>query len=192
MKEFQRNVAKAASKDQIKARDKLTRADGDDLSFVSDPPLLVPVRELFSPSEAESFEGMIHETLRAYRRTLAGDRRRLLETYRFVDLARKVVGVGSVGTRAWVALFAGRNDGDTLILQVKEAEDSVLERFLGKSAFNNHGQRVVEGQRLMQAASDIFLGWQRISQGVDGRAARLLRPSAVGLEAVGGHRHHAT
>ena len=91
------------------------------------------------------------------------------ESYRFVDLARKVVGVGSVGTHAWVALFVGATEDDTLKIQVKEAEASVLERFTGRSAYNNQGQRVVEGQRLMQAASDIFLGWQRVSEGVDGR-----------------------
>ena len=169
VKEFQRNVAKASSKDQIKARAKLTRTDDDGLHFVSDPPLLVPVAELYSAVDGQAIEESIHETIRSYRRTLQGDRRRLLESYRFVDLARKVVGVGSVGTRAWVALFVGASDTDTLILQVKEAEASVLERFVGRSAYHNQGQRVVEGQRLMQAASDIFLGWQRVSQGVDGR-----------------------
>ena len=169
VKEFQRNVAKASSKDQIKARAKLTRTDADGLHFVSDPPLLVPVAELYSAVDGQAIEESIHETIRSYRRTLQGDRRRLLESYRFVDLARKVVGVGSVGTRAWVALFVGASNADTLILQVKEAEASVLERFVGRSAYNNQGQRVVEGQRLMQAASDIFLGWQRVSQGVDGR-----------------------
>jgi uncharacterized protein (DUF2252 family) len=170
LKEFQRNVAKASSKDQIKARAKLTRADADGLRFISDPPLLVPVNELFADAiDADAVQQWVHETIRSYRRTLQGDRRRLLESYRFVDLARKVVGVGSVGTRAWVALFVGGDDNDTLILQVKEAEASVLERFVGRSAYNNQGQRVVEGQRLMQAASDIFLGWQRVPQGVDGR-----------------------
>ena len=169
VKEFQHNVAKASSKDQIKARAKLTRTDADGLHFVSDPPLLVPVAELYSAVDAGAIEESIHETIRNYRRTLQGDRRRLLESYRFVDLARKVVGVGSVGTRAWVALFVGTDNADTLILQVKEAEASVLERFAGHSAYHNQGQRVVEGQRLMQAASDIFLGWQRVSQGVDGR-----------------------
>ena len=169
VKEFQRNVAKASSKDQIKARAKLTRTDADGLHFVSDPPLLVPVAELYSAVDGQAIEESIHETIRSYRRTLQGDRRRLLESYRFVDLARKVVGVGSVGTRAWVALFVGASNTDTLILQVKEAEASVLERFVGRSAYHNQGQRVVEGQRLMQAASDIFLGWQRVSQGVDGR-----------------------
>ena len=92
-----------------------------------------------------------------------GDRRHLLERFRFVDAARKVVGVGSVGTRAWILLFVGRDNEDPLILQMKEAQPSVLEPFLGKSEFGNHGQRVVEGQRLTQAASDIMLGWIRIN-----------------------------
>jgi hypothetical protein len=165
----QRNVAKAQSKDQMKARAKLTRLVDGELRFVSDPPLLVPVVELYGETEGERLEESIHEALRAYRRTLPGERRRLLESYRFLDLARKVVGVGSVGTRSWVTLFVGRDNDDTLILQVKEAEASVLERFTAKSPFTNHGQRVVEGQRLMQAASDIFLGWQRVPEGVDGR-----------------------
>jgi uncharacterized protein (DUF2252 family) len=170
VKEFQRNVAKASSKDQIRARAKLTRTDADGPHFVSDPPLLVPVSALYSSTlDAQTIEESIHDTIRSYRRTLQGDRRRLLESYQFVDLARKVVGVGSVGTRAWVALFVGADNADTLILQVKEAEASVLERFVGRGAYNNQGQRVVEGQRLMQAASDIFIGWQRVRQGVDGR-----------------------
>jgi uncharacterized protein (DUF2252 family) len=107
------------------------------------------------------------QVLRSYRRTLQADRRHLLERFRFVDAARKVVGVGSVGTRAWIILFVGRDDHDPLILQMKEAQASVLEPFLGKSHFSNHGQRVVEGQRLMQAASDMMLGWIRTS-GIDG------------------------
>ena len=105
--------------------------------------------------------------IRGYRRTLLGDRRHLLERFRFVDAARKVVGVGSVGTRAFILLFLGRDDDDPLFLQMKEAQSSVLEPFLGKSAFANHGQRVVEGQRLMQAASDTMLGWIHAT-GVDG------------------------
>jgi uncharacterized protein (DUF2252 family) len=170
MKVFQRNLAKASSKDQIKARAKLTQADADGMRFISDPPLFVPVTELFDNQlDAEAIQDWVRDTIRTYRRTLQGDRRHLLESYQFIDLARKVVGVGSVGTRAWVALFVGSSDEDTLILQVKEAEASVLERFIGRSAHNNQGQRVVEGQRLMQAASDIFLGWQRVTQGVDGR-----------------------
>ncbi len=164
------NIARATRRDQIRARSKLTRMVDGELRFVSDPPLLVPVSELLDESNAELLRETIHDAIRGYRRTLAGDRRRLLENYRFVDLARKVVGVGSVGTRAWVALFVGRDQADTLILQVKEAEPSVLERYLPRSPFEQHGQRVVEGQRLMQASSDIFLGWQRSSHGADGRS----------------------
>ena len=107
--------------------------------------------------------------LREYRRTLEIDRRRLLERYEFVDLARKVVGVGSVGTRAWIALLLGRDERDPLFLQIKEAQPSVLEEFAGRSDYRNAGHRVVSGQRLMQAASDIFLGWLRVTEGLDGR-----------------------
>ena len=109
----------------------------------------------------------MRDLIRAYRRTLSPDRRRLLERYRYVHAARKVVGVGSVGARAWIVLMLGRDDADPLFLQVKEAQASVLEPFLGKSTFAKHGQRVVEGQRLTQAASDILLGWIRVA-GVDG------------------------
>jgi uncharacterized protein (DUF2252 family) len=104
-----------------------------------------------------------------YRRTLETDRRHLIERYEFVHLARKVVGVGSVGTRCWIALMLGRDGSDPLFLQVKEAEESVLSRYLGASEFTNMGQRVVAGQRLMQASSDIFLGWHRVPAGLDGR-----------------------
>jgi Uncharacterized protein conserved in bacteria (DUF2252) len=169
VKQVQANVAKAQAKDQLKARAKLTRMVDGDLRFISEPPLVVPVTELFGEELARGFQKTIHDALRNYRRSLQGDRRHLLESYRFTDLARKVVGVGSVGTRCWVALLIGRDLDDTLILQIKEAEASVLERFLPKMSFSQHGQRVVEGQRLMQAASDIFLGWQRITDGVDGR-----------------------
>ena len=157
--EFQRAVAKAETKDRLKAQGKLTHEVDGERRIISDPPLIVPVEELFSDVDARQVENTIHGALRSYRRSLPGDRRRLLERYRFVHLARKVVGVGSVGTREWVALMLGRDEDDPLFLQVKEAEASVLERFLGKSGYTNHGQRVVEGQRLMQAASDILLGW---------------------------------
>jgi hypothetical protein len=103
-----------------------------------------------------------------YRRTVPSDRRRLLERYRYIHAARKVVGVGSVGTRAWIMLVLGRDDRDPLFLQMKEAEASMLEPYLGRSEFENHGQRVVEGQRLMQAASDIMLGWIRTAEWIDG------------------------
>jgi uncharacterized protein (DUF2252 family) len=111
----------------------------------------------------------MHDLIRSYRRSLPSDRKHLLEDFRFAHLARKVVGVGSVGTRAWIALMLGRDDQDPLFLQAKEAQASVLEPFVGKSRYANHGQRVVEGQRLMQAASDIFLGWDRLT-GIDGVA----------------------
>jgi Uncharacterized protein conserved in bacteria (DUF2252) len=132
--------------------------------FVSDPPLIVPLGELAGGDKVVEGARVV---IRSYRRTLQGDRRHLLERFRFVDAARKVVGVGSVGTRAWIVLFVGRDNEDPLILQMKEAQASVLEPFLGKSTFSNHGQRVVEGQRLMQAASDTMLGWIRTT-GIDG------------------------
>ena len=134
---------------------------------MSDPPLIVPVAELAPAGRQEDVEEAFRELIRKYRRTLQGDRRRLIERFRFVDAARKVVGVGSVGTRAWIVLMIGRDNDDPLFLQAKEAQASVLEPFLGKSEFANHGQRVVEGQRLMQAASDIMLGWLHTT-GLDG------------------------
>lgn len=165
---FRRNVEKAESKDRLKAKAKLTETVGGELRFRADPPLLVPIRDLLAGHDAHDLEALVRAALRSYRHSLPADRRHLLEGYRFVDLARKVVGVGSVGTRCWVALLVGRDDDDPLFLQVKEAEASVLEAHLGASGFANHGQRVVEGQRLLQAASDIFLGWQAVD-GVDGR-----------------------
>ena len=117
----------------------------------------------------EAFVDEFRALIRSYRRTLETDRRHLIEEFRFVDLARKVVGVGSVGTRAWIGLFLGADDEDPLFLQMKEAQPSVLEEFVGKSQYSNSGQRVVAGQRLMQATSDIFLGWQRVAAGLDGQ-----------------------
>ena len=128
---------------------------------VSEPPLLVPVEELLADGRdaATSSEVLLRRPRRPTATRLPGDRQHLLDGYRFRHIARKVVGVGSVGTRAWVVLLTGADDGDPLFLQAKEAEASVLEPYAGASRFENHGQRVVEGQRLMQAASDIFLGW---------------------------------
>ena len=190
LKNFQRGVDKAESKDRLKARDKLTKVVDGELRFLSDPPLLVPVEEIYSdPAEAEIVESSVHGALDTYRETLSSDRRRLLNEYRYVDLARKIVGVGSVGTRCWVAMFVGRDENDPLFLQVKEAEASVLERFTEKSELPNHGQRVVEGQRLMQASSDIFLGWHSVV-GPDGVTQGLLHASALGLEGLGIHRNH--
>ncbi len=160
----ERTTAKARTKDSLAAFKKLTRVVDGEPRIVSDPPLIVPISELFTDDQA--IEAARH-VIREYRRTLQGDRRHLLERFRLVDAARKVVGVGSVGTRAFIILFLGHDDDDPLFLQMKEAQASVLEPFLGKSAFRNHGQRVVEGQRLMQAASDTMLGWIR-AKGIDG------------------------
>ncbi len=163
VKNLQRAATKAESKDRLRARDKLTTFTNGTLRFLSDPPLLMPVEDVYSePDQAVEVERAIEGALSSYRATLAPNRRHLLAQYRYVALARKVVGVGSVGTRCWVALFVGENSDDVLFLQVKEAGESVLERFTSKSTVANHGQRVVEGQRLMQATSDIFLGWQRL------------------------------
>jgi uncharacterized protein (DUF2252 family) len=169
IRNLQRLAAKAETKDNLKAFDKLTCVEGGEIRFLSDPPLLVPVSEVMSGIDAHQVEDAIAASLRRYRHTLAEDRRHLFDRYRFVDLARKVVGVGSVGTRCWVALLLGQDEHDPLFLQVKEAEASVLEKWTTKSHFHNHGQRVVEGQRLMQAASDIMLGWDRF-EGADGIA----------------------
>ncbi|MEZ0292029.1 MAG: DUF2252 domain-containing protein [Solirubrobacteraceae bacterium] len=158
---FKRNVAKAHSKDSMRALAKLTTVVGGERRIVSDPPLIVPIEEVAAGAAQHEIEEFVRVTIRAYRRTLTPDRRQLLERYRYVHAARKVVGVGSVGTRAWIVLMLGRDDGDPLFLQLKEAEASVLEPCLGKSTFAQHGQRVVEGQRLTQAASDIMLGWIR-------------------------------
>jgi hypothetical protein len=159
----QRNMAKARKKDRLKALTRLTVVEDGEIRFASDPPVLQPVSELMGAGERDQLIGVVREAFQNYRRTLQPDRRQLLERYRFVDLARKVVGVGSVGTRCWVALLLGREDGDPLFLQVKEAERSVLEPYLGRSAYQHQGRRVVEGQRTVQAGSDIFLGWERIA-----------------------------
>jgi uncharacterized protein (DUF2252 family) len=167
VKQFNRNVAKARTKDSLKAFAKLTEVVGGEPRIVSDPPIVVPVEEVAGPDQAHRIGDYVEGLIRSYRRTLQGDRRHLLERFRYVHSARKVVGVGSVGTRAWIVLLLGRDGNDPLFLQAKEAEASVLEPFLGRSQFANHGQRVVDGQRLMQAASDIMLGWIR-TEGVDG------------------------
>jgi uncharacterized protein (DUF2252 family) len=164
-KRFTRNVAKARTKDSIKAFDKLVRVVDGQPRLVGDPPLIVPIGDLFRERESREVQTAMHEMLRSYRRTLPGDHRHLLERFRYVDAARKVVGVGSVGTRAWIVLMLGRDNHDPLFLQAKEAQASVLEPFLGKGKHANHGQRVVAGQRLMQAASDVMLGWLRTDSG---------------------------
>jgi uncharacterized protein (DUF2252 family) len=161
---------KARTKDSMKAFAKLTHLVDGEPRIVSDPPLIVPASDLAKDAgiRFEWLEGVIHRLFRDYRGTLQPDRRHLLEEFRMVDLARKVVGVGSVGTRCWILLLLGRDAEDPLFLQIKEAQASVLEPYLGKSAYENHGERVVAGQRLMQATSDIFLGWLRSTETLDG------------------------
>src|SRR3954468_4259757 len=166
-KRLDRNVAKARAKDGMRAFDRLTKLVDGEPRIISDPPLIMPIEELVSAEDRAGLEDTLRTVIRSYRRTLAGDRRRLLERFRYIHAARKVVGVGSVGTRAWIVLLLGNDDSDPLFLQLKEAEASVLEPYLGKSEHANHGQRVVEGQRLMQSASDIMLGWLRTT-GIDG------------------------
>jgi uncharacterized protein (DUF2252 family) len=166
--EFTKPFAKARSKTSLRAVKKLTEQNDGELRFRRVPPLLVPLRELVDPADARADTDIVRVALEEYAASLDQDRRYLFETYRFVDMARKVVGVGSVGTRAWVLLLVGRGGKDPLVLQMKEAQASVLEPYLGPSEFDNHGERVVHGQRLSQAAIDVFLGWQR-SQGLDGQ-----------------------
>jgi uncharacterized protein (DUF2252 family) len=163
-----KGLAKARTRDSMQELAKLTRIVDGRPRIVSDPPLLVPIDELLSEEQDRTtIETELRVLISKYQRTLETDRRYLLQQFEFCDMARKVVGVGSVGTRCWIALMLGRDEADPLFLQVKEAEASVLSRFVGASKYANQGQRVVAGQRLMQAASDIFLGWQRVESGLD-------------------------
>ena len=158
---FEQNLAKSRAKDSLKAFSRMTEIVDGEPRIISDPPLIVPIEELSAGARARSRGrscAACSTPTGARCRAIAGS---LLERFRFVDAARKVVGVGSVGTRAWIVLLLGRDDNDPLFLQFKEAQASVLQPFLGKSEFANQGQRVVEGQRLTQAASDIMLGWIR-------------------------------
>jgi uncharacterized protein (DUF2252 family) len=160
-KKLSKNVRKARGRDSLQALSKLTRVTGGRRIINDDPPLLVRI------PEGDEVRGQVYAILESYKRTLQEDRRHLLDRYRFVDAARKVVGVGSVGTRAYVVLLEGRDENDPLFLQVKEAYPSVLEGHASSSTYEHHGHRVVAGQRLMQAASDIFLGWFRGTEGRD-------------------------
>lgn len=158
-------IAKARTRDSMKDFSKLVRVVDGRLRIAADPPLIVPIEDL-SPlgrTHADDEQAM-RELLSGYRMTLALARHPLDE-FRYLHMARKVVGVGSVGTRAWIVLLRGRDDEDPLLLQAKEAQASVLERFVAPSAYDHHGERVVRGQRIMQAASDLFLGWQRVRDG---------------------------
>jgi uncharacterized protein (DUF2252 family) len=169
-KKFDEGIAKARTRDSMQTVAKLTRVVDGQPRILSDPPLLVPITELIpGDSDRATFQSSVAGLVGQYRRTLETDRRFLLEQFEVCDMARKVVGVGSVGTRCWIVLMLGRDTEDPLFLQVKEAERSVLSRFVGASKYANQGQRVVAGQRLMQASSDIFLGWQRTQAGLDGK-----------------------
>ncbi len=164
---LKRDVTKAYARDNTRVLTKRAAEIDGELRIVADPPLIIPIEDLIEPgSEWEDPVPLIKKLLSAYRRTL-GTHQHPLEEYRYVHTAYKMVGVGSVGTRCYIVLMLGRDHNDPLFLQTKEAQASVLERFLGKSTYAHHGQRVVSGQRLMQAATDIFLGWVRI-RGIDG------------------------
>src|SRR5215469_5066437 len=163
------SMAKARTKDGMHALGKMTAVVDGKRRIVADPPLVVPVSDLAASQEdAVGLESLICELLANYRQTLHEDRAELLSRYQLTDMARKVVGVGSVGTRCWIVLMLGSDESDPLFLQVKEAERSVLSEYAGPSKYDNQGQRVVIGQRYTQASSDIFLGWMRIEEGVDG------------------------
>ena len=166
---FERNMAKARTKDSMRAFRKLTHEVDGELRIISDPPVIVPIDELVDEGERGEVEGRVREVLEQYRITLSDHHRHLLDSYHYVHAAMKVVGVGSVGTRAWVVLMLGRDGQDPLFLQVKEAQESVLEPYAAPSQFDHHGERVVKGQQLMQAASDIFLGWVTVA-GIDGES----------------------
>ncbi|MFD9501902.1 DUF2252 domain-containing protein [Streptomyces sp. NPDC060035] len=167
-KRVARATAKARTRDSLQAFDKLTEVAGGQLRIAADPPLIVPITDLLPDAERSATEKEFRKLLRRYGRSLPSDRRSLLADFRPVDMARKVVGVGSVGTRCWIILLLGRDGGDPLFLQAKEADSSVLAPHAGASAYRNQGERVVAGQRLMQAAGDIFLGWERVD-GFDGK-----------------------
>jgi uncharacterized protein (DUF2252 family) len=171
LKQVARNTAKARRKDSMRALAKLTREVDGQVRFISDPPLVVPASELleaYGLADRDSVDDRVRALLSDYAATLSRDARQLVQRYEYADIARKVVGVGSVGTRAWIVLALGRDNTDPLVLQVKEAQRSVLEPFSDPSEHDLHGQRVVEGQRLMQASGDPLLGWLKAT-GLDGK-----------------------
>jgi uncharacterized protein (DUF2252 family) len=165
----EKTIAKARTRDSMSAFAKLTRARNGRVEIVDQSPLIVPLSVLAPGVEREELLDELRALLRLFHDSLGPDRRPLLEQFQLIDFARKVVGVGSVGTRAWIALLLGHDANDPLFLQMKQAEASVLEELLGASEFENHAQRVVIGQRRMQATSDIFLGWVRAESPLDGQ-----------------------
>ena len=164
-----RDVTKAMRRDSRQAFAKLTTEVDGESRLVSEPPLIVPAREFLGEERFLRLEESLEQVLIDYRSSIQHHRRAMFDQYSLVDVARKVVGVGSVGTHAWIALLLGRDEHDPLVLQVKEAQASVLEGFTEPNPYANNGERVVAGQRLMQATTDVFLGWLQVPQGVDGR-----------------------
>ena len=165
----QKLTAKAKTRTSLQAFTKMTFNTGGSPEFLSQPPLLVPVRDLMTEDQTDQVWQMLRGGLSAYRRSVPDDRKHLLDQFHVVDIAHKIVGVGSVGLRAWVLLLLGRDVDDPLVLQIKQSQNSVLEPYVGRSKYRNHGQRVVNGQRLQQAFTDIFLGWTRVT-GLDGES----------------------
>jgi uncharacterized protein (DUF2252 family) len=162
-KAFEKLMAKAHTRDSTQVLGKLTAVTDGRRRIISDPPMIVPVEEVFSDVQADAIYEQVRAVLGKYRRSLQSDRRHLLEQFTLVQVARKVVGVGSVGTRAWIVLMDGGDGAEPLFLQAKEAQPSVLADYCGRSQYTNQGERVVAGQHLQQAQSDIFLGWTRIT-----------------------------
>jgi uncharacterized protein (DUF2252 family) len=167
-KRLDKSVAKARGHDHLRSLDKLTEVVEGQRRIIADPPLVVPVSQIAPGLRRDEVESTVQDILLGYAASLEPGHRALFSSYTFVDMARKVVGVGSVGTRCWIVLMRGRDDDDPLFLQVKEAQQSVLAPYLGESPHRNEGERVVTGQRIMQAAGDVFLGWHRIT-GIDGQ-----------------------
>jgi uncharacterized protein (DUF2252 family) len=166
----EKNIAKARARDSMSALTKLTHTVDGRPRIIEQAPLIVPVDRLAGQTDRAEIFRALESVMAIYAETLEHDRRILLEQFALADFARKVVGVGSVGTRSWIALLLGRDDDDPLFMQIKEANASVLEPYLGGSEFANHGQRVVVGQRVMQAASDILLGWMNVEKDLDGQS----------------------
>jgi hypothetical protein len=189
VRQLQSKIAPTRTKDAMRALGKLCTSVDGELRFVARPPLITPIEDVLPGAEKEHFEHTIRNMIATYSHSLPGDRRTLLESYRYVHAARKVVGVGSVGTRAWIVLLLGHDEADPLFLQFKEAQPSVLEPFLGRSPFDQHGQRVVEGQRMMQAASDIMLGWGRVVA-IDGETKDFYIRQLWGRQGVSRDRAH--
>jgi len=166
-KEGEKLLAKAHTRDSMQALGKLTTVVDGRRQILADPPMIVPIEEVFADVQADAIYEQIRGVLGKYRRSLQSDRRHLLEQFAMVQVARKVVGVGSVGTRAWIILMEAGDGIEPLFLQAKEAQPSVLAEYCGRSQYKNEGERVVAGQHLMQAQSDIFLGWTHAT-GADG------------------------